>query len=106
MSNFVIGVRVNLYGNHNHLTTGVARGSGPMGPPNEMLLMIKMMTQSLLFTQFQFLLAFFECNSTRVLLQQLAITLILTTKEPVPLHFKALPTNLNVQDGRNSVFLL
>ena len=66
--------------------------------------MIKMMTQSLLLIQFQFLLAFFECNSTRVQ-TQLAVILILTTKGPGFPQFKFLPTNLNEQAGRNLVVL-
>ena len=34
------------------------------------------------------------------------LILILTTRGPMPSQFKFLPTNLNVQAGRNSVFLL
>ena len=32
------------------------------------------------------------------------LILILTTRGPMPSQFKFLPTNLNVQAGRNSVF--
>ena len=64
-----------------------------------------MITQSLLFIQFQFLLAFFECSSTRVL-QQLALILILTTKGPGFPQLKFLPTNLKVQAEKFSVFAL
>ena len=64
---------------------GVARGPGP--PPIEMPPMIKMMTQSILFLLFQFLLAYFACNDTSVQ-QHLAIMLILTTKAPRTPQFK------------------
>ena len=34
------------------------------------------------------------------------LILILTTRGPMPSQFKFLPTNVNVQAGRKSVFLL
>ena len=84
------------------VTPGVGR------PPNDAtdqgaqaLWLLFIITQSLLFIKF--LLAFLECNSTGVQ-QQLAI-IILTTRGPGPPQFNFLPTNLNVQAGRNSVFL-
>ena len=72
-----------------------------MPSPMEMLPMIKMMTQSLFI---QFRLAFFLAQQY---MRTTAIgnNLILTTRRPGVFQFKFLPTNLNVQAGRNSVFL-
>ena len=64
--------------------------------------MIKMMTQSLFIQSF----SIFEVQQyMRTMAISNNLILLVTTRGPMPSQFKFLPTNLNVQAGRNSVFL-
>ena len=64
--------------------------------------MIKMMTQSLFIQSF----SIFEVQQyIRATAISNNLILIVTTRGLMPSQFKFLPANLNVQAGRNSVFL-
>ena len=100
MPNFIIDVRANLSGNHK--TISVTRGAQGTRLLIEMLPMIKMITQSLLFLQFQFSLHFSSATVTGTT----AVSSIINIDDQGPRapQLKFLPTNLNVQAGRNSMF--